>query len=118
MRQIILFTWLITLVLANQIPWTLPVYVYNVSERLVETAVRKQTYLYGASKLGNTSFFPSGPGGQQLVLQSLIAFEEENAAISNRTEEDMADVMKAVNTVSHLQPRRTQLMFRMLLSKA
>lgn len=99
------------LIIANvaQKPLVLPVYVENVTERLIETATKQQTYIYGAPRLGNTSFFPSGPMGQQLVLDSLVSFEEENAVISERTREDIEDLMKVVDVVSTtlMFPNRT-----------
>jgi len=90
------------LILANvaQKPLVIPVYVENVTERLIEVATKQQTYIYGAPRLGNTSFFPSGPMGQQLVLDSLVSFEEENAIISERAREDIADLMTIVDIVS------------------
>lgn len=100
MRIAAYLVWFLNSALTTQTLLNLPVYVVNVTERLIETAVRKETYLYGAPNMGNISSYPSGPGGQQLVLKSLIAFGEENAVISNRTQADMKDLTNSLNLVS------------------
>lgn len=77
----------------------LPVYVDDVAARLIETATKQETYVYSAPKLGNTSFYPSGPGGQQMVLDSLIYFEKENAVISGRAQEDIVELENSIDVV-------------------
>jgi hypothetical protein len=91
---------LATALAANQAPLILPVYERNLAGR-IETIIRQkqEEYLYGAPRLGNISYFPSGTRGDALALQDLIDFQEENAILSEASSADADNALRALDQV-------------------
>jgi hypothetical protein len=91
---------LATAVAVNQAPLILPVYERNLARR-IETIIgqKQKEYLYGAPRLGNISYFPSGTLGGALALKDLIDFQEENAILSEASSADADDALRALTEV-------------------
>jgi hypothetical protein len=84
---------------STEADYVLPVYDRQPAKRLIATAEQRGGYRYGPPRLGNTSFFPTGPLGDAMVLKNLIAFGEDNAAISEAATQDAGAVLKAIDEV-------------------
>ena len=63
----------------------LPQFDPNPTVRAAEIASDGTGFTYGHSLLGNLSFFPGGPLGEQLVQNDLVIFAQKESYVTNLT---------------------------------
>lgn len=80
--------------------YSLPQYDPNPSQRAQEVASSHAGYLYGPSLIGNSSFFPSGPLGNQRVASDVVGFERNAAFITEAIEKESEAVIDTIKRVS------------------
>lgn len=78
----------------------LPVYDALPAVRYTLVAEKRHGFLYGTSLMGNTSYFPSGLLGDEMVLKDIIQFDEDDTAISTAVVADTKNAIEAIEVVS------------------
>lgn len=79
---------------------TLPMNDADRAERAREIETTRSGFLYGPSRLGNTSFYPAGPLGNAVVQADVEGGRVDAAAILKAVREDLAAVNKTMREVS------------------
>jgi hypothetical protein len=79
---------------------TLPMNDADRAERAREIETTRSGFLYGPSRLGNTSFYPAGPLGNAVVQADVEGGRVDAAAILKSVREDLAAVNKTMREVS------------------
>ncbi|KAL8694933.1 MAG: hypothetical protein Q9218_000504 [Villophora microphyllina] len=68
----------------------------NPSQRAAEIAIDRAGYLYGPPLLGNNSFFPTGPLGNQRVAADIAVFTANASYITESIEKEAGPVEQAI----------------------
>ncbi|OCL06344.1 Lipoxygenase [Glonium stellatum] len=77
---------------------SLPQFDHNPGERANAILVKRRGYLYGPSKMGNASFFPTGNLGDAMVANDLSLFTATQEAVQSDINTDAVAVQVAVET--------------------
>ena len=95
--------------------YVLPVFDATPSERADQIKRNREGYLYGPSRLGNTSYFPSGLLGDAMVKRDVDEWYEDAAWVSENVAKESQVAATAVARVrTHLPSayRRTLIIIR------
>lgn len=85
---------------------TVPKKASDPSARAAAITTTRAGFVYGPSKLGNTSFFPTGTIGDKMVSDGLALLAPQAAAVYDEAQIDMALVNKTIEDVSSNSPDR------------
>lgn len=76
----------------------------NPAARATEIQKNRAGYLYGPSLIGNSSFFLTGPLGDQLVQEEVVQWNKDAAPVRAAVQAEATPVLQSVGAVSHRQP--------------
>jgi len=82
--------------------YVLPVFDATPSERADQIERNREGYLYGASLLGNTSYFPTGLLGDAMVKSDVDLWYEDAAWVSENVERESQLAAAAVSKVRYV----------------
>ena len=82
--------------------YVLPVFDATPSERADQIERNREGYLYGASRLGNTSYFPTGLLGDAMVKRDVDRWYEDAAWVSVNVEKESQLAAAAVARVRNI----------------
>lgn len=80
----------------------LPMFDPGPLERSEELKRNQAGYIYGPSLIGNTSYFPTGTLGSELVAKDLAMWEQDAVYIQKAIAEDAPLAREALSNVSHV----------------
>ena len=89
-----------TSVAANR-TYVLPMFDSNPTARAAELRENRAGYLYGPSLIGNSSFFPTGVLGNQLVQSEVALWTRDAAPVRAAIQAEATPVLGSVGAVSH-----------------
>ena len=78
----------------------LPVFDHKPSDRVDEIKRNRKGYLYGASLIGNTSYFPTGDLGDPMVKEHVDLWYRDAAWVSQKVAEEYQSAAATVSSVS------------------
>ena len=84
----------------SQRKYILPVFDPKPSDRANEIRRNRKGYLYGASLIGNTSYFPTGDLGDPMVKEHVDLWYKDAAWISQKVAEEYQSAAATVSSVS------------------
>ena len=84
--------------------YTLPASEPNPAARAAELTRNRAGYQYGPSKIGNSSFFLSGPLGDQLVQTEIADWNKSAASIQAGVQTDASLALQNLVAVSNRSP--------------
>ena len=80
--------------------YTLPAFDPNPAARAAELEQNRAGYLYGPSKIGNSSFFLSGPLGDQVWQGEVALWEQDAAPVRAAVRAEATPALQSVIAVS------------------
>ncbi|MCJ1405413.1 hypothetical protein MMC11_008641 [Xylographa trunciseda] len=83
--------------------YVLPIFDPRPSDRADEIKRNREGYLYGASLLGNTSYFPTGVLGDPMVKQHVDLWYTDAAWVSQKVAEEYQSAVTTVSSAGGLQ---------------
>ena len=85
----------------GNVTYVLPMFDPNPSARAAEISRNRAGYLYGPSLIGNSSFFLSGPLGDQLVQSEIALWNQTAAPVRAAVQADAGPVLETLTAVSY-----------------
>ena len=85
----------------GNVTYVLPMFDPNPSARAAEISRNQAGYLYGPSLIGNSSFFLTGPLGDQLVQSEIALWNQTAAPARAAVQADARPVLATLTAVSH-----------------
>ena len=86
--------------------YVLPMFDPNPAARATEIQKNRAGYLYGPSLIGNSSFFLTGPLGDQLVQAEVALWNKDAAPVRAAVQAEATPVLQSVGAVSRQQAQK------------
>ena len=92
----------------SQRKYVIPVFDPKPSDRADEIKRNRKGYLYGASLIGNTSYFPTGDLGDPMVKEHLDLWYKDAAWVSQKVVDEYQSVAATISSVSTPKHRASE----------